>query len=492
MTGRARKKSTPGGARILIVGLILLLLLTGCVKNPVTGKRQLVLLSEAQEIEIGKASHPEVLAEFGAVDSGALQAYVAAIGQKMAQASHRPDLPWTFTVVDSPVVNAFAIPGGFVYFTRGILTFMNDEAELAGVLGHEIGHVTARHSVSQISKAQLFGLGIGLGSAFSATFRNLSDLAQLGTGLLFLRYGRDAERQSDQLGIQYMFGQNYDPRRMSRFFEVFQAMREQSGQAIPDWLSTHPAPPDRIAATSARAEELLQGGASDNLRVGNAEFLEAIDGVVFGENPRQGFVLEDQFLHPDLRFQMNFPTSWKVQNSKSAVLFAAPDGAAGVQLTLAPEAVAPEQRARQIAEAPEIELVAGSERNIAGNRAYLGEFRVTQEGGEIRVVAAFIPYRGNLYQLAGIAPAAVFATHRSALLDTLVSFRELTDSRHLNVQPDHLRIYRVQRGGRLADVAGRFPNSRIELADLERLNRISRDTLLAAGTRVKVVEAGRR
>ena len=475
-----------------IICLILFLPLVSCAKNPVTGKRQLALLSEAQEIGIGRASHPEVLAEFGAVDSEALQAYVSRIGQSMAFASHRPDLPWKFTVVDSPVVNAFAVPGGFIYFTRGILAFMNDEAELAGVLGHEIGHVTARHSVSQISKAQLFGLGLGLGSAFSATFRDLSDLAQLGTGLLFLKYGRDAERQSDRLGIQYMFGQNYDPRRLSQFFEVFQAMREQSGQAIPNWLSTHPAPPDRISDTSAQADELLQGSSGDDLRVGGADFLAAINGIVFGENPREGFVLEDQFLHPDLRFQLNFPTSWRVQNSKSAVLFSAPDGAAGVQLTLAPEAIPPEQRARQIAEAQEIDLVAGSERTIAGNRAYLGEFRIIQQAREIRVIAAFIPFRGNLYQLAEIAPATVFDTHRLSLLDTLVSFRELTDSRHLNVQPDLLRIYRVRRGGRLADVAARYPNSRIELADLERLNRISRDTRLAAGTRVKVVEAGRR
>ncbi len=229
-------------------------------------------------------------------------------------------------------------------------------------------------------------------SGTSATFRDLSDLAQLGTGLLFLKYGRDAERQSDRLGIQYMFGQNYDPRRLSQFFEVFQAMREQSGQAIPNWLSTHPAPPDRISDTSAQADELLQGSSGDDLRVGGADFLAAINGIVFGENPREGFVLEDQFLHPDLRFQLNFPTSWRVQNSKSAVLFSAPDGAAGVQLTLAPEAIPPEQRARQIAEAQEIDLVAGSERTIAGNRAYLGEFRIIQQASEIRVIAAFIPF----------------------------------------------------------------------------------------------------
>lgn len=469
-----------------------LFLLVGCAKNPVTGKRQLALISEAQEIEIGKASHPEVLAEFGRVDSEALQSYVDGIGQRMAARSHRPDLPWTFTVVDSPVVNAFAVPGGFIYLTRGILAYMNTEAEMAGVLGHEIGHVTARHSVTQLSRAQLFGLGIGLGSAFSKTLRGLSDLAQIGTGLLFLKYGRDAERQADQLGVEYMYNLRYDPRQLSQFFEVFQSMQEASGEAVPNWLSSHPAPPDRIEATSEQARELLAGDSS-NLRIGRDELLNHVDGLIFGENPREGLVVEDRFLHPDLRFQLNFPTTWQVENTKSAVYFTAPDGSAGIQLTFSKEAVAPEQRARQIAEGQGIEMVAGSSRNVAGNSSYLAEYRVLQEGGgELGVVAAFIPYRGNLYELAGIAPLAAYDSRHSLLLETLLSFRELSDRQYLNVQPDILHLYRVPRAGTLADVAARYPNPRVDLKKLQLLNRISPQTRLQAGQEVKVVEAGRR
>jgi len=190
--------------------LVAVLPLAGCVKNPVTGGRQLALISESQEISIGEASHPEVLAEFGIVENPALQQYFSRVGLDIAKRSHRPNLPWHFTVVDSDVVNAFAVPGGYIYLTRGILAAMNNEAELAGVLGHEIGHVTARHSVTQISQQQLIGLGLGIGSVFSPTFRNLSGLAETGLSILLLKYSRDHERQSDQLGLQYMTLAGYD------------------------------------------------------------------------------------------------------------------------------------------------------------------------------------------------------------------------------------------------------------------------------------------
>jgi predicted Zn-dependent protease len=198
-----------------------LLLHGSCVKNPVTGGRQPALISTSQEIGIGQESHPEIIAEYGSVENPALQEYFSRIGHEIAKISHRPDLPWTFTVLDSPVVNAFAVPGGFIYLTRGILAYMNDKAELAGVLGHEIGHVTARHSVTQISQQQLFGLGLGVGSIFSSRFRQLSGLAETGLGILMLKYSRDHERQSDQLGVEYMSKAGYDPVQMSRFFEVF-------------------------------------------------------------------------------------------------------------------------------------------------------------------------------------------------------------------------------------------------------------------------------
>src|SRR3954467_4608935 len=143
--------------------ILLITVLAGCARNPVTGKRQIVLVSESQEIAMGAQSHPQVRQEYGFVDNPNLQRYVQALGNKLAAVSHRPGLDWHFTVVNSPVVNAFAIPGGYIYLTRGILAYINTEAELAGVMGHEIGHVTARHSVRQITRQQLAQVGLGIG-----------------------------------------------------------------------------------------------------------------------------------------------------------------------------------------------------------------------------------------------------------------------------------------------------------------------------------------
>src|SRR5690606_6330817 len=285
--------------------LIFLLFVSSCARNPVTGKREIALISESQEIAYGKEAHPEILAQFGQVEDKQLQSYVQRVGNELAKISHRPDLPWTFTVVDVPVVNAFALPGGYIYFTRGILAYMNSEAELAGVMGHEIGHVTARHAVSQMSRAQLLGLGLGLGSIFSPTFRSLSDIAQLGVGLLFLKYGREDEEQSDELGVEYMFKAGYDPREMSNFFQVCQSMQEESGEAVPSWLSSHPSPPDRIEATAALAKKYLASVDASSLKVNRPDHLSRLEGLVFGENPREGFTANGVFYHPELRFQID-------------------------------------------------------------------------------------------------------------------------------------------------------------------------------------------
>lgn len=479
--------------RLVLFAFVIPLLHSDCAKNPVTGKRELALISESQEIAIGQQSHPEVLAEYGRVDDEALQAYVDAIGQAMARDSERPDLPWHFTVVDAPVVNAFALPGGYIYITREILAYMNNEAELAGVLGHEIGHVTARHAVSQISKAQLVGLGLGLGGVFSETFRNVSDLAQLGAGVLFLKYGRDAERQSDELGARYMYEQGYDPYQMSNFFTVFERMREESGQVLPNWLSSHPAPPDRIEATQRHAEALTGGRAGD-LRVNREGHLRRLEDLVFGENPREGYTEDNRFLHPDLRFQIRYPPGWKVQNTKSSVLFGEPNGAAAVQLTLAPAGSSPVSRARELGGQQGVQLVNGEQRSVNGNPSYFAYYHVQNPstGRRIEALAAFISYRGNLYQMIGMAPPQSFRSYSNALRGILESFSELRDPRALAVQPDRVHLYRVQRGGTLRDVARRYPNPRMTIDELAALNRINPDERLAPGALVKVVEAGRR
>src|SRR5688572_16517624 len=202
--------------KLILIALVLGLLgdAAGCVRNPVTGKRQIVLISESQEIAMGQQSDPSVREEYGVVDSVALQDYVQTIGRKLVSVSHRPTLEWHFAVVDSSVVNAFAVPGGYIYLTRGIMAYLGNEAELAGVLGHEIGHVTARHSVRQITRTELAQIGLTLGQVLSPTFGQFGNLAESGLGLMFLRFSRDDEREADRLGVEYCTRVAYDPRQV--------------------------------------------------------------------------------------------------------------------------------------------------------------------------------------------------------------------------------------------------------------------------------------
>jgi predicted Zn-dependent protease len=481
--------------RIFLVALLTAcVLFAACVKNPVTGKRQLTLLSESQEIAMGQESHPEVLAEFGIVENKELQEYFSRIGNDLAKVSHRPDLPWHFTVVDSPVVNAFAVPGGYIYLTRGILEHMNNEAEMAGVLGHEIGHVTARHSVTQMSQGQLINIGLGLGAVFSSRFRQVGGLAQLGLEVLMLKYSRDHENESDQLGLQYMAACGYDPEQMGKFFQVFVGMREESGQAIPGWLSSHPTPPDRIQRTSEEGARIKSQSARRNFKVNATEFLPKLDSLVYGENPREGFVENSRFVHPDMRFQMDIPAGWKVENTKSSVIMAEPQGAAIVELALVPPGLAksPGDAAQSIARQEGTQLLSGGDERINGNQAFLGRYRVQSESGNIGVTAAFISYGGHIYQAAGMAPESGFMKYSRVLDSVLHSFRELTDSRLLAAQPDLMKIHRARRGETLRSLAKSLDLKRLSVEDLVRINRIDADQPLNEGALVKIVQQGRR
>jgi len=484
--------------RLVVFWVSLLALLAGlypgCARNPVTGKRQIALVSEQQEIEMGREAHPQVLQQYGRLENPQVQTYVSDVGQRLAGSSHRPELEWHFTVVDVPVVNAFALPGGYIYITREIMAYMNNEAELAGVLGHEIGHVTARHSVEQISKAQLLSLGLGVGSVLSPTFGQLSGLAESGLGLLFLKYGRDDERQSDELGVEYMLAEGYDPREFVHFFEVFEQLQEESGQVLPNWLSTHPSPPDRISRTSEQVKQLMASRPATDLRVARQPYLQRLEGVVYGENPREGFTEDGWFLHPDLRFRIRFPNGWKVQNTRSAVVAMEPNGAAGIQLTLASEQKSPEEYASLLANQPGIRLLNGNRTTINGNPSYVGVFEIANQNTQqtIGVLAAFVSYRGNLYQIAGMTSPGRFRSAQGSFEASITTFGELNDSRALSVQPDRIRVVEARQGQTLRELAERAQNSRIKLEDLAQLNRLEPNEPLPAGGGVKLIEAGRR
>ena len=196
-----------------------------CSTNPATGKKQLAMMGQGQEVEMGRQADQEISATMGLYPDEKVQAYVDRVGKALAAKSERPDLPWTFRVLDDPIVNAFALPGGYVYVTRGLMTHLTSEAELASVLGHEIGQ-SGRHTVERMSKAQLASIGLAVGMILQPELRNYGDLAQAGLGLLYLNYSRDDEREADSLGLRYLSGGSYDPREMVEVFDVLRRVSE--------------------------------------------------------------------------------------------------------------------------------------------------------------------------------------------------------------------------------------------------------------------------
>ncbi len=429
-----------------------------CATNPVTGKRQLALISETQEIAMGRDADKDVAASYGLYPDERLQQYVQTVGAAIASRTERPSLPWTFRVVDDAAVNAFAIPGGFVYVTRGILTYMNSEGELAAVLGHEIGHVTARHSVTQMSKQQLLGIGVVAGMAVSPQMAKLGNLAQTGLGLLFLKFSRADESEADSLGIRYMETGGYDPREMIQVFRMLEGVSQQaeSSGRLPQWLSSHPNPENR----EAWAQQTVASYKRDlsRLSVNRTPYLRRVDGIVFGDNPREGIFQGSLFRHPDLAFQIRFPNGWKTSNEKQAVGAASPnqDAIVVMQLASAPNA---RQAAQQFFGQQGIQ--AGNEwrREINGLPCVSSAFTAQADQGVLRGLAAWLEYNGRVFQLLGYTSDQRWPTYEQAFTQAMGSFARETDPTVLNVKPRRLELVSVPRPSSLNDLLRQYPST---------------------------------
>src|SRR5687767_11110378 len=329
---RARRACAAGA------GVVLLTTLMGaCATNPVTGRREISLMSESQEIALGKESDAQVRQEMGVYDDAALQRYVSDIGLRLAKLSQRPALPWQFTVVDQPAINAFALPGGYIYLTRGILPFLENEAELAGVLGHEIGHVTARHSAQQYTRMIGGQVGLIALGVFVPAARPFGQASQQVMGLLFLRYGRADELQADSLGVRYAATGNWDPEGVPGMLTTLGRLAEAAGdrKGVPNFLSTHPEPLARVNEIRPEVEKAKAG--KPGLVTDRAALRAQVDGVIFGDNPAQGIVRGTTFLHPPLRFRLDFPAGWEVANSPHQVVSKAPNADVFEILQLVPQ-----------------------------------------------------------------------------------------------------------------------------------------------------------
>ena len=469
-------------------------LFNSCARNPVTGKRQVVLMSEAQEIAMGKEADPQIVAQFGLYPDSAVQRFIREKGNEMAKISHRPNLAYEFKVLDSDVINAFATPGGYVYFTRGILAHFNSEADFAGVLGHEIGHVTARHSVTQQRNAILGQLGILASVVINPELGQFAQQASQGLQLLFLKFGRDAERESDKLGVEYSTKIGYDAQQMANFFTTLKRKQSDDVADLPSFLSTHPDPGERNVTVSKLASEWKKSLNLINPKVNRETYLRRIEGIIYGEDPKQGFVEANVFYHPELKFQFPVPAGWTVVNTPQAVQMAPKNGSALLMMTLAPGKTL-EESANAVLQ--RYNLQALNSRNLTVNGfnaiALLADQKPDpqqqqQQQPAVRTLSYFIQQGTNIYHLVGVTATNTFGTYEGLFTNTMENFRSLTDASKLNKKPERVRLKTTTRAGTLQQALESYAIPKNRLEEIAILNGMKLTDQIERGTLIKLVQ----
>ena len=466
--------------------------LTACATNPATGRREITLMSEAQEIALGKESDAQIGREMGLYDDPELQRYVSGIGLRLAKLSERPNLPWQFAVVDQPAVNAFALPGGYIYVTRGILPYLDSEAELAGVLGHEIGHVTARHAAQQYTRQIGGTVGLIALGVFVPAARPFGQASQQAMGLLFLKYGRDDELQADSLGVRYAGLGNWDPEGVPGMLTTLGRLAEADGErkGVPNFLSTHPEPLARVKEIAPEVAKAKAG--KSGFVIDRAALNAQVDGVIFGDNPAQGIVRGTTFVHPPLRFRLEFPSGWQVANSAQQVVAKAPtaDVFEILQIVPQPQGSSVEEVGIAGMQKAGFRLVRGERASIAGLDAHVGEYEGMIEGlGPVRSRATHLRHGDNVYMIAGLAAPNLFAQFDGAFATSQRSFRPISASEADAIKSARIALYTVRSGDTWQSLASRSGGA-VTAAALAAMNHAEAGAQPQTGTQIKVVVAG--
>jgi predicted Zn-dependent protease len=426
----------------------------------------------------------------GVYNDAELQRYVNDIGQALARKSHRPNLPWSFTVVDSPAINAFALPGGYVYVTRGILAYLDDESELAGVLGHEIAHITARHAAQAYTRQAQAGIGLAILSIFVPSAAPFTDIGAAGMSVLFMRHGRAAEIEADRLGVEYGSGAGYDPAGVPRFLATLARVNALSERGVPNWLSTHPDPGLRVTKAEPVAGKFVSETAKT---VNRDQYLERIHGLVFGDDVKDGIVRANEFLHPLLRIALTFPEGWELTNTTEAVLAREPGTSHYMVLQ---EVEQPRSRsvgdvALEAMRKAGYTLVDGRLERISGFEAHVGLYRGTaKDVGKVQMRAAHIALGRQMYVVAGFAPEAEFAVVDRDITSSMQTFRQLSAAEASRVQPNRIDFYTVKQGDSWQSIAARQGKSLVNAATLAIMNDREVHVQPQPGDRVKIVIEG--
>ena len=475
-----------------------LLLGCGTTMNLVTGETQRGAYTWQEEVQIGREADPQIIAQFGLYNDAALTAYVERVAQAVLQTSAYSDpntpaeirsTPFHFRVLDSPVVNAMALPGGYIYVTRGLLAHLDNEAQLAVVLGHEIGHVLARHASRRAASAQLGQLGL-LGAAVLGGVIGGGNVAEgilnyggAGVQLLFLSYSRNDEREADRAGVAYAEFAGYDAAEAADFFGSLARLSQQGGGGgIPSFLSTHPDPGERQQTIPQLAAQYNPGGTSINA----AEFLSQIDDIIIGNDPQQGYAEGGRFYHPQLRFQFTYPNGWEVNNTPSAVQISEPNGRAVIEFSFA-QASSAQAAGREFGNQQGVSASSSRSTTVNGNRAYRLEGTANTNDGQVGFVVYFIEYGGNVYRFMGLAGASTFSSYSGTMRQSIQSFSRLTSQSHINRQPVRLDVVRTDRSAAFSTfLRGRPTPDGFSTEGLAIMNQLQLNQTVSSGYRLKL------
>ena len=480
--------------QVMAVAIFIAALVSGCAVNPVSGERDFVLMSEDQEISLGRRYNREILEEMPRYDDAALQDYVQRLGARLAANSHRRNLVYRFTVVDSPDVNAFALPGGYIYVTRGILAHLNTEAELAAVLGHEIGHVTARHAVRQHGAATATNI-LGAVIAARAGFEGAGDIANIVGTAVIRGYGRQQELEADRLGAEYLARSGYDPRAMLRVIGLLKAqegfdqrLAREEGREPRSYhgvFSTHPDNDQRLQ-TVVKAAGRLQTGQWRDEREG---FLRRLEGLVLGQGREHGVLRGTAFYHDGLGIGLRFPQGWEVENKPDRLIAWSAGRDAWLQVSVQDinRRLTPYQFLQRRLGLKNLQH--GKHIRLRGMPGYTGvtETRTPLGRRLTRIVLLFMDDKAYLFYGAARDGVQPYAYDR-VFLDTARSLHRLSDGERRKAQPLRLVLRRAKAGWRWADLAGSSPLARHAEARLRLLNGQYPNGEPAPGQLLKLVE----
>jgi len=460
----------------------------GCAMNPVSGHPEMVLVSNEQEKSIGAEEAKKVEQEMGLLDDDLFAPYLNQLGQRLAAESPRKDVSYQFHLVDMTEPNAFALPGGYVYVTRGLLLLVNSEDELAGVVGHEIGHVAARHSVQQISKkgpfAVIFGVVSGVTGLISPLVGDIvGGIGQFTQSLIFSPYSRSQETEADKVGQEIAARAGWDPAELSAFLATLEREVQLMSKdpRKPSFFDSHPATPDRVEKTAEHAKELKRADRPP-ISPSREAFLARLDGLVVGQRAANGVFVGNSFQHPDLNFFIQFPEKWEHDNSPQKIVAVAPDKEAGIIIGAVAQGNDPLEGMRLVEKAAKIELASKTERvtinQLSAAHARLDEGRATLD-------ITWIAHGGLVYQVIGLGPTKRFEELLPVFTSVAHSFRPLTTAERGSIKEKRIRLVKA-RGGETVEALTARSHTAWSKEQVAVANGLEAQTALKEGQVIKV------